>query len=475
MQSDQIKRLAQQGNPQAIAEILNQKLRSKGIRVMVQQPEENHLTIIFESSTTPNQAALKNFLQPLQTYWQKHLTLTIIAKGFQLGEMEPDWTWVIAKGLLSSEERQQSPDNLAQIQATAEAKQKRSDLALQLQKKLAPRLWHSQISQMNQALVIKLNVLEKLDRHQTRQVIYEALQSLDTTNLKKIYLNVYHRPTAKYLWKDVFSLDKPFGVNPQKFQNKFIPQTRFPQKETSQAIAIGFGLGTLIFCIPFSRFVLDTFLTFVHELGHAAAFWTFGYPAVPSFDFIFGGGITLALNQVDLLVVGVYLLLGYVAFLYRRNSRMLMILGAITVVHFFCLVSPWHQAVIIMMGHIFEILAVFICGYFALGKYFCYVGGEQTIYAMLASFSFLENCSFFGELVFNDTFRIAYRVGKGGLLDNDLVQLANNFIPFGLEGTASIFLLLTLTIPLVTWGTFHYEPSWINSFYRLCQPNPTEH
>ena len=125
-----------------------------------------------------------------------------------------------------------------------------------------------------------------------------------------------------------------------------------------------------------------------------------------------------------------------------------------------------------MMGHIFEILAVFICGYFALGKYFCYVGGEQTIYAMLASFSFLENCSFFGKLIFSDAFRVTYRVGKGGLLDNDLVLLANKFVPFGLEGTAFLFLLLTLVMPLLTWGAFHYEPSWINGFYRLCQPEP---
>ena len=210
----------------------------------------------------------------------------------------------------------------------------------------------------------------------------------------------------------------------------------------------------------------------MHELGHAAAYWTFGYPAVPSFDFIFGGGITLALNQAEILVVAVYGLLGYLAFLYRRNPKTLMVLGGVALLHFLCLISAGNQVAIIAMGHVAEILGIFICGYFALGKYFCYVGGEQTMYAMLAGFSFLENCSFFGKLIFSDAFRITYRVGKGGLLDHDLVRLSSNYFPLNLEGTAFLFLLLVIVMPILTWCAFYYEPLWITGFYRLCQRLP---
>ncbi|AFY37714.1 hypothetical protein Lepto7376_1362 [[Leptolyngbya] sp. PCC 7376] len=471
MKSEEIYQLAQQGNPRAIAEILKAELRNQGIRVMVKMPAEKHLKIIFEGAITPDQQKIEAQLQSLQSYWQKHLTLTITAVGCRFGELEPDWEWTIAKGLLSSEERQQSSADIAKIKKSPEAKQQRTDLARQLQKILAPHLWHSQITQTSNALVIKLNVIETVDRHHCRQVIQTSVQSLNADEIRKVYLNVYHRQQQKYLWKEVFAPQDAFNANiaiarsPQK-------QWRSPTKETIQAIAIGLGIGVAIFVIPFSRFILNTFLTFVHELGHAVAFWAFGYPAVPSFDFIFGGGITLALNQVGILVAVVYILLGYIAFLYRRNSRTLILLGGLAVLHLLCLISPWHQAAITMMGHVAEILAVFICGYFALGRYFCYVGGEQTMYAMLSGFSFLENCSFFGKLMFSDTFRITYRVGKGGLLDNDLVLLSNVHFPLGLEGTASLFFLCTIAMPILAWCTFRYEPLWIRGFYNLCQRYP---
>ncbi|OKH18782.1 hypothetical protein [[Limnothrix rosea] IAM M-220] len=471
MQSDEIYRLAQGGNPRAIAEILKAQFRDQGIRVIVKTPAEKQLNIVFESSTTPDQQHIQTQLQALQSHWQKHLTLKITATGFRFGELEPDWEWAIAKGLLSSEERQQSSENLALIQKTPEVQQKRSALAVQLQKILEPQLWHSQITQTKNALVIKLNVIKNIDRRHCRQVIQTAVQALDSPEIKKVYLNVYHRQKQQYLWKEAFDPNDDFDTNiavspsPQK-------QRRSPTQDTLKALTIGISCSIAIFIVPLSRFILNAFLTFVHELGHAAAYWTFGYPAVPSFDFIFGGGITLALNQAPILAIAIYGLLSYIAFQYRHNRNTLIILASITVIHLLSLLSPLHQTLIITMGHIAELMAIFICGYCALGKYFCYVGGEQTIYAMLASFSFLESCSFFGQLTFSNSFRIAYRVGKGGLLDNDLVRLSNDYLSLGLAEIACIFLLATIMMPLATWYAFHYEPLWIMKFYRLCQRNP---
>ncbi len=471
MQPNEIQQLAQQGNPQAIAEVLKAKFKPFGIRVMVKLLEGKHINIVFEGMATPDQSVVQKALQPLQQHWQKHLSINITAVGRRFGEIAPDWQWAIATGLLSPAERQQTQNNVAQIQQDNLAKQHRSELAKQLQNILKPYLWHSQVTQLNHALVIKLNVIEDVDRNHCRQVIQKAIQSIKARDIRKIYLNVYHRRKKRYLWKEVLNPDTLTPTNLSS-ANSAEKRRRSPTPETIQALLIGFGLSLVIYTIPLSRFVLNAFLTFVHELGHAAAFWVFGYPAVPSFDFIFGGGITLALNQVPILAIAVYGLLGYVAFLYRRNRNTLIVLCSIAFVHLLCLFSPWHEAIIIAMGHIAELLTIFICGYFALGKYFCYVGGEQTIYAMLAGFSFLETCSFFGRLIFSDSFRIIYRAGKGGLLDNDLVRLANNHLPFGLEGISLMFLATTIIMPIATWCAFYYEPVWIIKFYRLCQRSP---
>ncbi|MEB3225387.1 MAG: hypothetical protein VKJ86_06225, partial [Synechococcus sp.] len=210
----------------------------------------------------------------------------------------------------------------------------------------------------------------------------------------------------------------------------------------------------------------------VHEIGHAIAYWMFGYPAVPSFDFVFGGGITLALNRAPIIFWLIYGGLLYLVWQYRRNPKTLITLGCLAFLQILLILTGWDQMVIIVMGHLFEIGAVFVCLYFALGKYFCHVAGEQTLYSMVASFSFLENCAFFGKLLTSETFRISYRVGKGGLLDHDMVRLTQDFFPLSLPTFAGLFLLLTCLTPVVTVVLFQGERFWVPTFYQLLQPNP---
>lgn len=44
--------------------------------------------------------------------------------------------------------------------------------------------------------------------------------------------------------------------------------------------------------ISLTCFVLSPLVTFLHEFGHAVAAWLLGCPAIPAFDFVYGGGIT---------------------------------------------------------------------------------------------------------------------------------------------------------------------------------------
>ncbi|ANV89454.1 hypothetical protein [Picosynechococcus sp. PCC 8807] len=463
-----LRRLAEQGNPQAIAQVLRQAFQPHQIRVMLKRVTDKHLKIQLEGFNTPDQAIAKQILTPWQKIWEHTITETFTVEGIRFGEVTPDWEWTIVAGLLSPAEREPSPEALSAQESPKKAALKNDDLTLKLRQLLAAYLWSIKVTPSAGALVIKLTVIDQRDSQDYCQIIQQALQHFSLDNVEKVYLNVYHRQQRQYLLKTCFSLH---GALPSQIPNPR-PRSRQLHPDTPQALLIGGGLGLILFLLPPSRFILNTFLTLVHEIGHAIAFWLFGYPAVPSFDFIFGGGITLALGRASIILWLLYGAIAYLAWQYRRNRGTLITLAGLTLLQILLILTGWDQIAIIAMGHLLEIAAVFICLYFALGKYFCHVSGEQTLYALLASFSFLENSAFFGQLMTSETFRIAYRVGKGGLLDHDLVRLTQDFFAMSLSTLAGCFLLLTFLAPVLAFGAFYWESRWVPQFYRLCQPSP---
>src|SRR5205085_4916566 len=84
-------------------------------------------------------------------------------------------------------------------------------------------------------------------------------------------------------------------------------------------LGIGLVLAIVITAIPFARFIFHPIIILVHELGHAVAGWLLGYPSIPSFDFVYGGGITPRgpfQIAVGLVVAGAFAYLGYI---FREN------------------------------------------------------------------------------------------------------------------------------------------------------------
>jgi hypothetical protein len=467
VKESELHRLAAQGNPQAIAQVLKPLFAPQQIHVIVKRVGDKHLKIQLEGFSNPDEAVAKQCLGPWQKIWQNTITETFTVEGIRFGEVQPDWEWTIVQGVLSPAEREPSPDAFVVQAPPQKVALKDEALTLKLRQLLSAYLWSIKVTPTDRALVIKLTVIDERDRQEYAQIVWQALQGLPLEAVDKIYLNVYHRAQRCYLLKTCFPLHSE--------QAPFVAQTqhrRALHPGTARALIGGSLLGLIFFLLPPSRFILNTFLTFLHEIGHAIAYWAFGYPAVPSFDFIFGGGITLALGRAPIIFGLLYGAVAYLAWLYRHNQNTLIVLGSLTLGQMLLLLVGWDQVVIIAMGHLFEIGAVFICLYFALGKYFCRGFGEQTLYSMLASFSLLENLSFFGQLVTSETFRISYRVGKGGLLDHDLVRLSQDFLPLNLPNLAGCFFLLSLIAPGLALIAFFWEPRWVPAFYRLCQPFP---
>src|SRR5688500_2816830 len=62
----------------------------------------------------------------------------------------------------------------------------------------------------------------------------------------------------------------------------------------SELKVMGFGLAAaiVVYFVPLTRMMFSALVTLFHELGHAVVGWLFGYPSIPAFDFVYGGGIT---------------------------------------------------------------------------------------------------------------------------------------------------------------------------------------
>src|SRR6185436_11151598 len=65
------------------------------------------------------------------------------------------------------------------------------------------------------------------------------------------------------------------------------------QNAAQRAVASGLALALIVYVVPLLRFVFHTLITLVHEHGHTISAWSFGIPAIPAFDFVYGGGVTL--------------------------------------------------------------------------------------------------------------------------------------------------------------------------------------
>ncbi len=85
--------------------------------------------------------------------------------------------------------------------------------------------------------------------------------------------------------------------------------------EACVALGVGFALAVVAPKVPLVGMVIGCLATVIHELGHTATSWLFGSPAVPSFDLVYGGGITRGIGRQPAIIVGVYAILASLMFL----------------------------------------------------------------------------------------------------------------------------------------------------------------
>ena len=218
-----------------------------------------------------------------------------------------------------------------------------------------------------------------------------------------------------------------------------------------RALLVGGALAVFVYLVPFLRFVFHTLITLVHELGHTIVAWAFGIPAVPAFDFVYGGGVTLHQGRSTGLTILIYLAFAALAFWIRANRGYLVALAVWVCAYTLIAFTPIHEAIEIAMGHGSELIFAGIFLYRALTGNACRVAGERSLYAFCGLFILLSDAAFALSLLTSAARVADYEDAKGGGHWMDFSRLADEYLHVDLQAVVFVFLLALALVPFAAY------------------------
>jgi hypothetical protein len=222
----------------------------------------------------------------------------------------------------------------------------------------------------------------------------------------------------------------------------------------AKSLGIGLGAAILVYALPFTRFVFSALVTLFHELGHAVAGWLMGYPSIPAFDFVYGGGLTHHGEFKRTIAIAIAIGFAYAAWLFRENRRSVAIIAALFPVWLLFVTREWRREIVFAAaGHAGELILAAIFFYKALSG--------KALEAFVAFFVQIHTMLFAWRLLHDGGFLQWYREGKGGALMNDLEVIALNlqiWLPVqpGIEGIARGLLIFSF-VPMIAALVFYLE------------------
>jgi hypothetical protein len=235
------------------------------------------------------------------------------------------------------------------------------------------------------------------------------------------------------------------------------------EREGWVALGIGLVITVIILIIPFLRFIFGYIKVLVHEFGHAVFDWLFGYPSIPAFDFMYGGGIAIKQDRQIILVVLVYVGLAWLGYVYRRNRLTLVVLGLIMLIYSLFAWTDLHDILILFMGHGTELVFAWLCLYRAISGRSILVAAERPLYAFVGFFIEFLDLGFAYQLMTSYGYRVDYEEAKGGGHWMDFSRIAEEFLHVNVTAVAGFFLVCCLIVPVLAFLFFRYE-AYIFSF-----------
>ncbi len=235
------------------------------------------------------------------------------------------------------------------------------------------------------------------------------------------------------------------------------PRKRKPKKidrDAWIAMGIGAGLAAVALAVPLVGFVIDVLRTVIHELGHTAAAWVLGSPAVPSFDLTFGGGVSHILDRQPLLIAAVYGAFAFLALRARDDRKTLAVMLIAVALYSVAVFTPTRDLLITAMGHGAELIIAGVFLYRALSGSQILRSQERPLYAFLGAYIVLADAWFAYNLIASPEHRAAYEEAKGGGHRMDFSLIAEEHLHVRLAVVAASF-LLACAMPVLAAFLFH--------------------
>ncbi len=233
------------------------------------------------------------------------------------------------------------------------------------------------------------------------------------------------------------------------------------------SLAAGAGLALLVLLSTCISFLFTPLPVIVHELGHTATGWIFGYPSLPAFDFTYGGGVTSHFGRATPVLVFIYLVFVFLLIVCRHRRWCLVLLAATMLAYTLFAFTPVHKVIILAMGHGAELIISTIFLYRAISGSAIVHAVERPLYAFSGFFIQFMDVRFAYRLVTSLDHRLEYEDAKGGGHWMDFSRLAEEFFHVRLSVVATIFLAACLLPPLVGFLAYRYQPLLQSFFNRL--------
>jgi hypothetical protein len=202
----------------------------------------------------------------------------------------------------------------------------------------------------------------------------------------------------------------------------------------------------LCWAFPFLDHILWLFTTLCHEMGHTAGALLVGRPALPAFDFSFGGGVTMTGERHTWLLVLYAITVGVIWRQAGGRRWLRWILGSCSGFVALLILTGLDEAWFVWMGHGGELIIATVFLHRALTGVAEVYPGERWLYGLVAWALLGHALGMCWMLLFDPAFLNTYLEGKRGI-DNDFVRLADE-LGLSLQGVAWANLVVDLLVPV---------------------------
>ncbi len=244
------------------------------------------------------------------------------------------------------------------------------------------------------------------------------------------------------------------------------------EREGWWSLAGGAVITAIVMLIPFLNYIFSYLIVLVHELGHTVCHWLFGYPSIPAFDFVYGGGVAIHHSRQTILLVLLYLCFGYLFYLFRRNPFTVVILAVVAVGYSLAAFTSIHEIISLFMGHGFELIFAAIFLYRAISGSAIILAVERPLYGFLGMFIEFRDIHFAYRLMTSRDYRADYEAAKGGGHWMDFSRIAEEYLQVDLSVVAGFFLICCLIPPVVAFLAYRYRTSWMLIASKVLNPEP---